>query len=299
MSKDSRRYRNQAMELLKGAYDLHIHAAPDGYDRSVDCIEAARDAAGLKMAGLVFKDHHFPTDGLAYLVNKIVPSVKCFGSITISRSTGGFNPEAVYRAGCRGAKIVWFPTLDSAHFISWSSRATHINHLKDKTGLERFSGYRILNDKGAIVPGVEDVLSVIKELDLVLGMGHMSVEETFSLVKLAKEFGIEKMKISHPQSSLGLPKGQQKELASLGVYMSYTYLNCIPGHGNLSVEALKDMIDTVGPDRAVLSTDAGQLSVPKPSVLMLRFIEALLGQGISPKNIETMTKHNPEKLLGI
>lgn len=40
------RYEQQAREILKGGYDIHIHAAPDGFLRNVDCFDAARDAGG-------------------------------------------------------------------------------------------------------------------------------------------------------------------------------------------------------------------------------------------------------------
>lgn len=42
------RYEQQAREILKGGYDIHIHAAPDGFLRNVDCFDAARDAAAWK-----------------------------------------------------------------------------------------------------------------------------------------------------------------------------------------------------------------------------------------------------------
>lgn len=292
-------YTGLAKELLSGAYDLHIHAAPDGFDRTVDCLEAAKDAAGLGMAGIVLKDHHFPTDGIAYLANKVVPKIKSFSSITISRCIGGFNAEAIARAAKRGVKIVWFPTLDASHFMAWLSKATHLDHLKDRDKDDDFKGYRVLDEKGSIIPEVIEILLLIKESDLVLSLGHLSPEETYAITKLGKTLGINKIKISHPQSSAGLDKNQQIELASLGAFMSYTFLNCLPGHGCLTIDDLVTMIRAVGPVQSILSSDAGQLSVPKPSDMLHHFVSSLLRKGFTPAEINLMIKRNPAFLLGL
>jgi Family of unknown function (DUF6282) len=55
---------------LTGAADLHCHFGPDAYrERSVDALEAARDAAGARHSALVLKSHDYPTAALATVVD--------------------------------------------------------------------------------------------------------------------------------------------------------------------------------------------------------------------------------------
>ena len=248
------------------------------------------------MGGIVLKDHHFPTVGLAYLTGKIVPQVKIFGSITIANSIGGFNAEAVYQSADRGARIVWFPTLESEHFIKKCGSISHLKHLK-KGFDHNFRVFRVTDETGKILAEVKEVLQAVKERNMVLGLGHLSPDETYTVIRYAQSIGIEKIKISHPQSILGIPLECQVELASLGVFMSYTFLNCLPGHGSLEDRDLAAMINAVGPERSILISDAGQLSVPHPAAVMVMFVSNLLKNGIKDKDIEKMIKHNPVALL--
>jgi hypothetical protein len=43
--------------ILRGGVDLHTHAGPDFYARSVDQIELAENAKQEKMAAVVLKNH--------------------------------------------------------------------------------------------------------------------------------------------------------------------------------------------------------------------------------------------------
>ena len=72
-------------------------------------------AAGMK--GYAIKSHYFCTSERAQLVRKIYPQCNAIGAVTLNSAVGGINPMAVEMAGRSGAKIVWFPTVDSEHEI--------------------------------------------------------------------------------------------------------------------------------------------------------------------------------------
>lgn len=291
------RYEQQAREILKGGYDIHIHAAPDGFLRNVDCFDAARDAAAMEMRGIVFKDHHFPTVGLAALTQKAVPQVQCFGSMTISRSTGGFNAAAVDEACKRGAKIIWFPTLETEYFVRVCSGQGSTAHLFE--GADRSSFLDVLDDRGGLRQDVLEVMEVIRDAGVVCSIGHLSKEESWAVVRRAKDMGIKKLKFSHPQGDLGLNISEQREMAQMGVYLSYTFLNCVDGDESerITVEQLIDMIRTAGPEQAILSSDGGQMSAPRPQELLLQACEALLAHGLEPSFLQAMVRENPAYLL--
>ena len=46
-------------ELIQGAYDLHVHSAPDVLPRKLDDLEMGRRIAAAGMGGYCIKSHYF------------------------------------------------------------------------------------------------------------------------------------------------------------------------------------------------------------------------------------------------
>src|SRR2546423_9061564 len=57
---------NDADRLLRGAIDVHVHSDPDNVPRSLDGIEAAKQARSKAMRAIVLKNHYEPTAGLSH-----------------------------------------------------------------------------------------------------------------------------------------------------------------------------------------------------------------------------------------
>ena len=85
--------------LLEGAFDTHIHSAPDVLPRKFNDIELAQRFKARRMAGFVLKSHYICTADRATLVNQIVPEIQAFGAIALNNSVGGLNPLALDIAG--------------------------------------------------------------------------------------------------------------------------------------------------------------------------------------------------------
>ena len=62
-----------ARELLRGAYDTHMHISPDVVERKIDDISLARNFAELGMDGFVLKSHYGSTAERAAVVRAAVP----------------------------------------------------------------------------------------------------------------------------------------------------------------------------------------------------------------------------------
>src|SRR5688500_3951630 len=77
-----------------GAIDLHVHANPDVFGRSLDDIDVARLAKAKGMRGIVLKNHVSETASRAALVMKVVPGLEVFGGIVLNKAVGGVNPDA-------------------------------------------------------------------------------------------------------------------------------------------------------------------------------------------------------------
>src|SRR5215813_11017613 len=95
----------RARELVRGAYDVHIHVAPDVMRRRIDDLTLAKQFADVGMAGFVLKSHYVPTAERAEVVRRAYPGFDALGAITLNASVGGMNPIAVEIAARGGAKF--------------------------------------------------------------------------------------------------------------------------------------------------------------------------------------------------
>ncbi|MGA8716477.1 MAG: DUF6282 family protein, partial [Solirubrobacteraceae bacterium] len=86
---------DRARELLRGAFDTHMHISPDVVERIIDDVSLARKFQELGMAGFVLKSHYGSTAERAAVVRAAVPGVHVLGAIALNRAVGGINPLAV------------------------------------------------------------------------------------------------------------------------------------------------------------------------------------------------------------
>src|SRR5919107_1288124 len=85
---DSMAPSDRARELVRGAYDTHVHVAPDVMNRIIDDVDLAHRCAEVGLAGFVLKSHYVPTAERAAVVRKVVPGVDACGAITLNGSVG-------------------------------------------------------------------------------------------------------------------------------------------------------------------------------------------------------------------
>src|SRR6201999_132226 len=83
----------RARELVRGAYDLHIHVDPDVVGRIVDDVTLASRFAALGLAGFGLKSHYTSTAERARVVTRAVDgAVRVVGGIVLNSAVGGLNP---------------------------------------------------------------------------------------------------------------------------------------------------------------------------------------------------------------
>ena len=102
-------------ELVRGAFDLHIHIAPDTVERRIDDVGLARRFEEVGLGGFILKSHYNSTAERAAVVRGVVPGIRAMGAIVLNRAVGGMNAIAVEIAAREGARTVWMPTVDSAN----------------------------------------------------------------------------------------------------------------------------------------------------------------------------------------
>ncbi|MCL4447946.1 MAG: DUF6282 family protein [Thermoplasmatales archaeon] len=289
---------------LNGAFDMHVHPAPDVLDRSGDDIEFARMANKAGMAGYLIKSHYVPTADRAFYVRKLLPDMKVYGTISLNNSVGGMNSLAVDIAGRSNAKLVWFPTVDSVNEFQMRGKQDQSKlpfWAKMQQELEKEhilkTPVKVFNDDGRVSRETEDVLDRIIKYKMILATGHLSPKEGMALVLHARELGMEKIIITHADFPTTLYTIEdQKKLVRLGIFLERCYTT--PATGKIPWDFVIKEVQETGPENNILSTDLGQKTSVLPVEGMRKFIKFFLDNGLSVDSIRKMTVENPSKLLG-
>ncbi len=268
---------------ITGLIDPHIHAAPEHIPRLLDDISLARQAQEAGMAGILIKSHTTLTADRATIAASVVGGIQVWGGLVLNDATGGVNPATVENAIIYGAREIWMPTLDAA------------NHQRSY-GQEP-QGLSLENEE---LPGaIRQILDLIAEQDLILGTGHLSTSEILKLIPAARQQGVRKILITHPEAPfVDMPISVQQELAGLGCRFERTWVFTTPALGEvLTADHLTHAIHEVGVESTVLATDMGQVGNPTPVEGFRSFVGACLGAGFSRTEIARMGAKNIREWL--
>ncbi|MCD8350414.1 MAG: DUF6282 family protein [Planctomycetaceae bacterium] len=287
----------QAQDLLRDAYDLHIHTAPDVVERKLSDLQVAKRLSACGMKGYAIKSHQFNTAGRAALVNEAQPGFHAVGGATLNWALGGINPAAVEMAGRLGTKIIWFPTVNAKNehdFLAATGRQKPYG--AGAPASIRNPPITVLNPSGELIPEAGIVLELIKQYDMVMATGHLSKHETLALVKAGRDIGLRKMLVTHPEyPACYATPAEQAEYVSHGAKIEYCYHTV--WSGACSYDTLIEMIRTVGSENAIITSDLGQMDSPYPDDGLLEHLSTLLEKGVTRREIRTMVVDTPSYLV--
>ncbi|MDR3564998.1 MAG: DUF6282 family protein [Negativicutes bacterium] len=270
---------------LSGIVDLHIHSDPDIRKRRHNDIEIAALARKVGARAIVIKSHVVPTMDRAFILQQLMPEIGIYGGVTLNPQVGGINPDAVEVAIFQGAKIVWLPTMHSSNGYRAAGKPGGVESVVD----------------GKVVPALVEVMKQIAKANIVLATGHLSPQEIFVVVEKAKELGVEKIIINHPENRfVNMSIADQKELSGYGVFFERCYARPV-SHGNyvLNFEDNLKAIESVGYQSTIIATDGGQVENPIWSIAMGQHLSYLRQAGLSQDCIDQMIRVNPAKMLGL
>lgn len=256
---------------ITGFIDPHLHAAPEHIPRLMDDISVAMQARDAGLAGFLLKSHTTLTADRAVIASKVVPGIRIWGGLVLNDGVGGFNPAAVEVALSYGASEVWLPTLSAANHRRFYSER--------KTGLS-------FQDSDA----THEIMELIASKDVILGTGHLSVQEIRSVVGLARQHGVRKILITHPEAPfIEMPVSVQLDLASLGCLFERTWVFTTPALGRLMEPAtIMQNIKSVGFETTVLATDMGQVGNPTPIEGLREYCMACRKAGFTEAQVKHM-----------
>jgi hypothetical protein len=291
--------------LLQGTFDTHVHAAPDLLPRKFNDIDLAHLAQERGFGGFVLKSHHAITADRATLIREMFPGVKVYGAIALNNPIGGLNPTAIDIAARLGAKVCWLPTCDSAN--EQANVAGELDESKLPYWMTIARELRASGIAGAwltvtdadnrVLPEVRQCLEVIAKYDMVMASGHISPGELEPVVRAAREAGVQRIIITHPEfPTTHLSVDDQKRLQQYDVYFERVFTT--PHTNKCSWDETLNNIREVGVSSTICATDLGQTTNPGLQEGFEMFIDRMLDFGISEMDIKRMTQHNAAALLG-
>ncbi len=279
--------------LLRGSYDIHQHTGPSSTtQRLFSQIEFARQACEMGQADIVCKDHTLPTAPSVQLTQIVVDEwaeahnkkrTEVFGGVVLNYAVGGLNPDAVVASYRVGGKYIWLPNMDAAHHRSVT------RHPKG-------GGISVIDDKGNVVPEMKEILKLMAETDMVLGLCHQSTAERFAVVREAVKMGVERIEVNHVNYPLTMVTPEQaRELADMGAYIGIYAMHMAPP-AFVWDEAMA-FYKAVGPERIVLGSDTGHIETGPPWEQMRKLILGFLFRGVPDEHVKMMCQTNSHSLL--
>ena len=280
---------------LKGVIDMHVHSNPDIRHRAYDDFELMEAAIRVGARAIVIKTHQGTTVDRAYLCNRHNEIIHhgdndftMFGSVTLNRQMGGLNAAAVESGLKLGAKVIWLPTQSARNNLE-----------KQKGDLSKAD--EVIRD-GKIVPELQDIFQRIKDFDVVLGTGHLSPEEIFRVVEAARNAGVRKIVVTHPEWwMVGMSLEDQVRLVQdYDIILEHCFAQPMGGgkyKSNLPLNL--EAIQACGYKNVMVSTDGGQVENPFWEAALEQYIQYLADHGISEEQIFYMTHEIQTRLLNL
>ena len=289
----------------EGAYDLHVHVAPDVPQRRIDDRTLAQRFAELGLAGFALKSHYTSTAERAQVVSALFPEVEVVGTLTLNWAVGGMNALAVEIAAREGARIVWMPTVDSPAETAGRTEPkdgdkvpqwARLQHELRGLGLS-VDAVHVTDSEGGLLPETRDVLRAIARHDLILATGHLARDDTFAVVDGALEEGVAQIVVTHPEFPCqNFSLDDQRALAERGCLLE----RCLstPLSGKTDWEHVFDGVRAVGVERTLFSSDCGNPDYPPVEDGLALWADRLLGGGFDEDEVREMIVGQSRRLAG-
>lgn len=296
----------------KRVIDMHVHIGPEFLRRKYSAETLAAEARR-EGFGVVMKNHFQPTTGQVSQLRRPDDKVALVGSVALNFGCGGVDDHGV-RSALSGWKrdvtaadpdsdrfVVWMPTMCcEAHLKkynrrdlseAWGIKGQYTRYYAEGTGYTLDEGN---DDKMA---ALRRALQVIADNDLILATGHFDRNETLTVVRIAHEMGIRRIIMTHPlfQTTELDPETMRRMWEQYGAYSELAFVNL--AMDDLSYEQYIEVIEAVGSQGVILSSDVGQVFSAGVGDALREFFTELQARGVKEDDIVQMSVMNTNKLL--
>jgi Family of unknown function (DUF6282) len=290
--------------LLEAAFDVHVHGQPDVVPslqlRGSDA-ETMRLAHAYGVAGWVLKSHLWLTTDRARTLQQQASELDftVYGSVTLNPVMGGLSATVVELAAAHGARVVFLPTWGSAADVARDGYIARLLAAAAPSfrGFSAATAISLLGADGRLSGAATEVIDACRALGLSLATGHVSLAESRAVVEYCAQIG-QRVLVTHPLHYVASP-AELRVFAELGAYLEFCNGPLLHPDGHLTIRHIHEALQTLGTDRAVLSTDAfSRWAPPQPECLRM-FAEQLAYLGWRPAELHQMLAINPRAFLGI
>ncbi len=130
--------------------------------------------------------------------------------------------------------------------------------------------------------------------------GHISPEESIALAQRAKDFGIDAVVFSHPDShSVGASREQIRDMVQLNAVCEFCVLGMLPAFQRISPKTAAEIITEIKAENAVITTDYFFEWAPPASETLRMLAGTFLSLGVASSDVRKMLRDNPMRLLGL
>lgn len=256
----------------------------------------AQEAKAAGYRAVLFKSNDFSCHDRAYLLRQAVPGIELFGSIVLNRATGAtLNTYAVEKALATTGNLcrtVWMPTLDAEYAV--------------RTFKQNTPFIRVSDGNGKLLPETLHIMELCAQTDVAFATGHSSPTESLLMAQAAHDMGFKKCIITHPNALIWkMSPAQLERAASLGAWIEFCYLgrfwgedSAMPTYPRQSLQEATEIL-RVAPERTFITTDLGQVGMPRPVAGMRQAHNELLKAGFSAASLKSMLSDTPAYLIGL
>ena len=292
--------------------DMHVHVGPEYLQRRYSA-QALMDEGRREGFGAVMKNHFQPTTAWVSQAVRPDDKVRFAGAIVLNAAVGGVDDQGIRSAMSgwkrdvrapdpeRGGAVVWMPTLSSEAHLNLYGRREMPEAWGVKGQYSRLvpigCGYRLDEKDARLMAALDRMLAALAENDLVLATGHLNATETVALIGRAHAAGIRRIVMTHP-----LFQATNQEVDVLvrmwrdyGAYSELAFVNIAMDH--LSYEQYVRVIEAVGPEGVVLTTDLGQAMNMTVADGWREYMVELEKRGVKEDDITRMSVLNPHRIL--
>jgi len=288
-----------APDLVAGAWDLHVHAAPSLFPRWGSAWELAQACRDAGMAGVVLKSHHGSSVESAAAVAEHAAPLRVLGGVVLNDFVGGLNPFAVESSLALGGRIVWLPTIHAAGHGDAFGVLGGFPFQQSRVVRQPSSGIRLLDGRGRPSAALRDILDIMHGRDAVLGTGHASAAEILALAAVIRDERLRiRLLLNHVFFKVpALSIDELRALRSDDTWFELAYFT-VSSHGNATVAEVAGRINELPDASWVMVSDSGQRTNPPSPEALSTFAGGLIDAGLDRARVRRMLVDEPRRLLG-
>ena len=286
-------------ELLVGAWDVHVHAAPSLFPRWGDGWDLAEACRTARMRGVVLKAHHGSTVEVAATIDRHFEALTVLGGVVLNQFVGGIHPLVVEQTMALGGRFVWMPTVHAAHHGAATGRLGAFSFQGEPLSHTPATGLSVFDPSGHVSPAVREILALLDGTNVVLGTGHLAPVEILELRRAIVDDGRRvRLLVNHVLFTVpNLDTAELEALSGSDVYFELCDFSCSPMANATTPAKVASYLSVLPNARWVMASDSGQRDNAHSPEALMRYCTALTREGVGQELLERMLKTHPAELM--